>query len=270
MYYTHEYDEEGILRCEAQVHILAHPYCSAFLERWIIGTGREYHDTAQKAARQALVEYCQMFEEDVEYTSTRFFPVPKQTTPTWCGKVWDLEKVNLKAPKYTGVSTVRYLHALDSLYEDQQQELSAWIARLREAREEQFKTTMELYKANQKKAILMQELDTYRQEAKEALQQLQKKRRARRTRRGRKTITRRPIAAGTRNTEPTYDPHHPYYALDEYYPMESLSDRETIETEESIADNFRNNWDAKDAGPSHGRKDADEYARELYKLQESS
>ena len=82
--------------------------------------GRELHDTCQKAALQALIEYCQIFEEDIEHTLARFFPMPDQTTPTWCEKVRVLEKISPQAPEYTTVSTVKYLHALDSLYEDQQ------------------------------------------------------------------------------------------------------------------------------------------------------
>ena len=90
----------------------------AFPTRYITMFGRELHDTCQKAACQALAEYYQIFEEDIEHTPTGFFPVPDQTTPTWCEKVRVLEKISPQAPEYTAVSTIRYLHALDTLYED--------------------------------------------------------------------------------------------------------------------------------------------------------
>jgi hypothetical protein len=73
-----------------------------------------------------------MFEEDIEHTPTRFFPVPNQTTPTWCEKVRALEKIDLKTHEYAAVTTVKYLHALDTLYENQQQELSRWITKAKE------------------------------------------------------------------------------------------------------------------------------------------
>jgi hypothetical protein len=86
--------------------------------------GREYHDTVQKAARQALAKFCQIFEEDIEHTPATFFPMPNQTTPTWCEKVQDLEKISPQALEYTEVFNIRYMHALDAIYEDQQKELA--------------------------------------------------------------------------------------------------------------------------------------------------
>jgi hypothetical protein len=112
----------------------------------------------QKVARRALVEFCEDFEEDIEFTPARFFPVPNQTTPTWCEKVRDLEEINPQALEYTGLSTVRYLHALDLLYEDQQRKLTGWINKYKDQGDELYKTTMELYKSNGKRAILQREL----------------------------------------------------------------------------------------------------------------
>ena len=40
-----------------------------------------------------------------------------------------MEKINPQTPEYTAVSTIKYLHALDSLYENQQQELSKWMTK---------------------------------------------------------------------------------------------------------------------------------------------
>lgn len=55
-----------------------------------------------------------------------------------------------------------------------------------------------------------------------------------------RTHAMRPIAGGV----PAYDPQHPHYDLNGYISKESFSDHETIETEESVVDNF------KEAGPS--------------------
>ena len=118
MYYGREYVKDGVHKCEIRVRILGHPSCPAFQTWYHIAYGKKLQDTCQKAARQALIEYRQIFEEDIERTPARFFPVPNQTTPTWCEKVWALEKIDLKTPEYTAVTTVKYLHALDTLYEN--------------------------------------------------------------------------------------------------------------------------------------------------------
>ena len=132
MYYGCEYIEDGAPKCEIRVQILEHPSCPTFQTRYLTVYGRGLHDTCQKGARQALVEYCQIFEEDIESTPARFFPMPNQTTPTWCEKVQALQKIDPKTPEYTIVTTIKYLHALDTLYENQQQELSRWIAKAME------------------------------------------------------------------------------------------------------------------------------------------
>jgi hypothetical protein len=84
MYYRREYIEDGVPKCEICVRILEHPSCLAFQTRYHTVYGKELQDPCQKTARQALTEYCQIFEEDIEHTPARFFPVPNQTTPTWC------------------------------------------------------------------------------------------------------------------------------------------------------------------------------------------
>lgn len=194
-----------------------------------------------------------MFKEDIEYTPAKYFPVPDQTTPAWHEKVRALERIKPQSLEYMKVFTVRYLHALDSIYEDQQQELSGWIVKVMETRNELHNVTMELHRANREKAILQLQLDSCHQELREAQQQPYSRKHARWIKQGRRTFARRPIATGTRSGVPAYDPQHPHYDLNGYVPKESMSDHETIETEESMADNFTNKettQDARDAGPS--------------------
>ena len=82
----------------------------------------------------------------------------------------------------------------------------------------------------------------------------------------------RPTSIGTREGLPAYDPQHAHYDLNGYMSRESFSDRESIETEQSIADNFTNKktiGNVEEAGPSqvpHGQDDVDGYTRELYML----
>ena len=80
-----------------------------------------------------------------------------------------------------------------------------------------------------------EEVRLLRQELKEALQQLCAKKRAKKMKKGKRIKT---IAAGPQDEVPAYDPQNPHYRLNEYYAKESYSDRGTVETEESMADNF--------------------------------
>jgi hypothetical protein len=115
--------------------------------------------------------------------------MPNQTTPTWCEKVWALERVDPKAPEYTAVSTVRYLHALDSLYEDQHQELKRSMAKAKEIDAELRSVRLDLFIATQQRATLIHKLDSCRQELDEILQCPPKRKRARRTKKGKRTFT---------------------------------------------------------------------------------
>lgn len=103
-------------------------------------------------------------------------------------------------------------------------------------------SNLELYRANKEKAILKRELDSCRQELKEALQQFRNRKRARRMKKGRETFARWPIATNARDGASASDPQHPHYGLDGYISRESLFDHETIKTEESMADNFKTTW----------------------------
>lgn len=239
----------------------AHPHCPQFKSRYITVFGREGDDTCQKGARQALAEICADFEEDIEYTPARFFPVPNRTTPTWCEMVQDLEKISPQTPEYTGVATVKYLHALDSLYEDQQMERTIWMNRYKDLEAELEKTNKELYKVNREKLALKHQLDICQKELHGIQQKLINKKRAKKAKKGKKTITKICI----KNGEISYDPRLPYYHQDKYKTKESLSDQQTLETEESIADN-QNVKETIDEDQGHA--DADGYARELYTLRD--
>ena len=138
-----------------------------------------------------------------------------------------------KTPEYTAVTTIKYLHALDTLYENQQQELSRWIAKAKEIGSELWDTKWELYLVRQERAIMKNKLDSYCQELKEALKQSRAKKHLKKTKKG-KWI----VIVGPQDGVPAYDPQNPHYELNKYFPKESYSDRETVETQESMVDNF--------------------------------
>ena len=242
VYYICEYDDTGAQRCEVRLHIKGHPHCPEIKAQQYSWIGRRRWDTTQKLARIALADYCGIFEEDIHHTPAKYFPVPNQTTPTWHDKVRELEQINRETPAYTKVLTIRYLHNLDNLFEDQQKELAAWIDRQKRTRAELNKRTIRMSHAIHQ---VKQELEQCQQELRRTQRQLHKKRRTRQTQPGGRTFARQPIAPGSRNGVPAYDPQRPYYDLNGYVPRESMTDNETVQTKESVADNS-----PQEAGPS--------------------
>jgi hypothetical protein len=266
MYYGREEQEDGVPKCEVRLRIPKHPACPNFKARRIAAHGRELYDTCQKAALQALADYCQIFEEDIEHTPARFFPVLNQTTPTWRLKIQDLEKVGQRMPDAILPATVRYLHALDYLYEEQRQELKVWKTRARKMEEELGKVKLELSLANEQKVEFKRKLAACRQEKDELMQDPYIWKRAKRMKEER-TFAMSPhpkVTADLQGQAPPYDPRHPHFDLNEYFSRESFSDHESIKTEESVADNLRYGWIAS-AEPSRapsGQGDNDGYAHD--------
>ena len=80
-----------------------------------------------------------------------------QTTPIWSEKVEATEKVGQRTPEYTIVSTVRYHHALDALFKDQQWELKKWTTKAKEAEAEVRSLKLELHLMKSQLATMREE-----------------------------------------------------------------------------------------------------------------
>jgi hypothetical protein len=118
MYYYCKCDVEGVLKCEMHLHITEHPINSEFRVRCILAIIRELSDTCQIVAHRALMEICQEYESKVNNTYARFFPVIDHISLSWRKKIKAMEKVKPQMPEYTLMTTTKYLHALDTLYEN--------------------------------------------------------------------------------------------------------------------------------------------------------
>ena len=62
---------------------------------------------------------CQENEAEINNAQANFFPVMDQTSLVWCKKIKALEKAKPQIPKYTLMTTAKYLHALNTLYKNQ-------------------------------------------------------------------------------------------------------------------------------------------------------
>lgn len=148
------------------------------------------------------------------------------------------------------------VHALDALYEGQQQEISRWITQAKETRDELRDTNWELFLVRQERTILKNKLEACRQELKEA--EARAKKSAKKLKKAKRIVIK-----GPRGEVPAYDPKNPHYELDGYLPKESYSDREIVGTQESMADNFTK----AELSRVVNRQD-DGYAQELYMLRD--
>ena len=78
------------------------------------------------------MDICQDYEAKINNTFARLFPVMDQTSLIWRKKIKAMEKVELQSPVYPLMTTTKYLHALDILYEDQEWEMKMQTAKLKE------------------------------------------------------------------------------------------------------------------------------------------
>jgi len=61
---------------------------------------------------------CQEYEAEINNTHAKFFLVMDHTSLVWRKKIKAMEKAKPQALEYTLMTTAKYLHALDTLYEN--------------------------------------------------------------------------------------------------------------------------------------------------------
>ena len=79
---------------------------------------------------------CQEYEAEVNNTHAMFFPVMDQTSLIWHKKIKAMEKVKPQVPVYPLMTTAKYLHALNTLNENQEIELKIKNTKLKETEAE--------------------------------------------------------------------------------------------------------------------------------------
>ena len=107
---------------------------------------------------------CQEYEAEVNNTHAMFFPVMDQTSLIWRNKIKTLEKVKPLAPDYALKTTAKYLHALDSLYKNQEVELKIKDAKLKETKAEVQVLRAELLMLNSQLSTMREENEQCKQE----------------------------------------------------------------------------------------------------------
>jgi hypothetical protein len=107
---------------------------------------------------------CQDYEAKINNTRARFFPVMDQTSLIWRKKIKATEKVKPQSPVYPLMTTAKYLHALDILYEDQERELKIRTTKVKEAEAEVRALKIELLMLNSQLSTMREEKEHHQQE----------------------------------------------------------------------------------------------------------
>ena len=102
------------------------------------------------------------------------------TSLVWRKEIKALEKTKPQMPKYTLMTTAKYLHALDTLYENQEIELKIRNTKLKEAEAEDQALRKELLMLNSQLLTLREEKEQCKQELQKALERLNTRKRRRR------------------------------------------------------------------------------------------
>jgi hypothetical protein len=83
VYRVHPYREIGDGRCEVHVDILAHPSDLGMTAWFTTATGNDHDDTLERAAHQALTEFCECHLPGLTGTAITLFPVQNEGNTTW-------------------------------------------------------------------------------------------------------------------------------------------------------------------------------------------
>ena len=107
-----------------------------------------------------------------------------QTSLIWRKKIKAMEKVEPQSPVYPLMTIAKYLHALDILYEDQEQEMKMQTTKLKEAKAEARALRTELLMINSQLSTMREEKEQYKQELQKALERLQQRKHLGKRRKG--------------------------------------------------------------------------------------
>jgi hypothetical protein len=83
MYRGHLYHEFGHGRCEVHVHVPTHPFDPSMTARFTMATGNNLDDTLERAAHQALTEFCERHLSDLNDTVVALFPIRNEGNAAW-------------------------------------------------------------------------------------------------------------------------------------------------------------------------------------------
>jgi predicted RNase H-like nuclease (RuvC/YqgF family) len=102
-----------------------------------------------------------------------------QTSLVWRKKIKALEKAKPQMSEYTLMTTTKYIHALDTLYENQEIESNIKITKLKEAEAVVQALRKELLMLNSQLSTMREEKEQYKQELQKAHERPKTKKRRR-------------------------------------------------------------------------------------------
>jgi hypothetical protein len=82
-YRGHPYHEFGRGRCEVHVDVPAHPSNPGMMAWFTTATGDDLDDTLERAAHQALTEFCECHLSGLVGTTVALFPIQNEGNVVW-------------------------------------------------------------------------------------------------------------------------------------------------------------------------------------------
>jgi hypothetical protein len=143
------YHQFGLRRCKVHVDIPAHPTDPAMTAWFTMARGDDLDDTLERAAHQALMEFCERHLSVLGDTAIAFLPIQNEGNTVWSERVVAIGDPELPTHHAGWALTARYAQHVGSLL----QEVTATGTHLRlrlEERADQVKARNHIIKDIQK------------------------------------------------------------------------------------------------------------------------
>src|SRR6266540_7049540 len=106
-YQSKEYEESRTQRCDVYVKVFQTPEYPEWPPWSVMAIGSRLEDAYQKAARKALMKFCQDHEGEVGQSAVRYYPVTYPYQPTWRTRIRRLQGPGPMENDPTLVATIK-------------------------------------------------------------------------------------------------------------------------------------------------------------------
>jgi hypothetical protein len=113
-YRGHPYRQFGLERCKVHVDIPAHPTDPTMTAWFIMARGDDLDDTLERAAHQALTEFCERYLPILGDTAIALLPVRNEGNAVWSERVAAIGDPELLTHHAGWVLTARYTQHVSS------------------------------------------------------------------------------------------------------------------------------------------------------------
>jgi hypothetical protein len=117
-YHGRLYRQLGLGHCKAHVDILAHPTDPTMTAWFTMARGDDLDDTLERAAHQALTEFCERHLSVLGDTAIGLLPVQNEGNTVWCERVTAISDPEFLTHNAGWALTARYAQHVSSLLQE--------------------------------------------------------------------------------------------------------------------------------------------------------